>query len=68
MGAGVFHGRVRDGIGWIIPRHGHQVVRAIRPLRVGVVVRACGVGACLCVRVREGRAVCLSPAVLLACG
>src|ERR1700712_1475918 len=28
IGAGVFHGRVRDGIGWIIPRHGHQIVRA----------------------------------------
>ena len=28
IGAGGFHGRVRDGIGWIIPRHGHQVVRA----------------------------------------
>ncbi len=28
MGAGVFHGRVRDGIGWIIPRHGHQVIQS----------------------------------------
>ncbi len=42
MGAGVFHGRVRDGIGWSLPRHGHQVVRAIRPCSVlGGVDRAC---------------------------
>ena len=27
MGAGVFHGRVRDGIGWFIPRHCHQVIQ-----------------------------------------
>jgi hypothetical protein len=44
MGAGVFHGRVRDGIGWSLPRHGHQVVRASRRVcdrsgRVGVGAR-----------------------------
>ena len=49
MGAGVFHGRVRDGIGWIIPRHGHQVVRAILGFgRVGLVrdVRESGCAYC----------------------
>ena len=49
IGAGVFHGRVRDGIGWIIPRHGHQVVRANRYgwwTCVGLV----RVRVCLCVR------------------
>jgi len=48
MGAGVFHGRVRDGIGWSLPRHGHQVVRAIRP-RYGALDRACvGLVRCVC--------------------
>ena len=28
IGAEGFHGRVRDGIGWITPRQNHQVVRA----------------------------------------
>ena len=44
MGAGVFHGRVRDGIGWFTPRHGHQVVRANRYVPVGLGVW--WVGAC----------------------
>src|ERR1700712_1065523 len=51
IGAGVFHGRVRDGIGWIIPRHGHQVVRAIR-LWTSVCVGWCVVrvgSVCCCV-------------------
>ena len=26
IGAGGFHFRVRDGIGWILPRHSHQAV------------------------------------------
>jgi hypothetical protein len=26
IGAGVFHGRVRDGIGCLSPRYGHQVL------------------------------------------
>ncbi len=30
MGAGGFHGRVRDGIGCCSPRHGHQVIQATR--------------------------------------
>ncbi len=33
MGAGGFHGRVRDGIGWITVCHGHQVSQ---PAPVGV--------------------------------
>ena len=51
MGAGGFHGRVRDGIGWIIPRHGHQVVRAIRVGWFGCVGLVRGVGEwdeCVC--------------------
>jgi hypothetical protein len=28
IGAEGFHGRVRDGIGWITPRHCHQVIEA----------------------------------------
>ena len=50
MGAGGFHGRVRDGIGWIGPRHGHQVVRATLGGGYGVWTRACGlVRGCVCV-------------------
>ena len=30
MGAGGFHGRVRDGIGWVTLRQGHQVGQALR--------------------------------------
>jgi hypothetical protein len=30
MGAEGFHGRVRDGIGWVTPRYGHQVVQRQR--------------------------------------
>ena len=33
MGAEGFHGRVRDGIGCLAPRYGHQAGQA--PLRVG---------------------------------
>ena len=53
MGAGVFHGRVRDGIGWIIPRHSHQVVRAIRVSGEGGGSGVCGlvrVGGCMGLR------------------
>ena len=31
MGAGGFHGRVRDGIGWVTVRQGHQVGQARAP-------------------------------------
>jgi hypothetical protein len=36
MGAGGFHGRVRDGIGWGTSRHGHQVGQARPALFAGV--------------------------------
>ena len=37
MGAGGFHGRVRDGIGWFTARHGHQVVRgSVGPVSGGI--------------------------------
>ena len=57
IGAGGFHGRVRDGIGWIIPRHGHQVVQGTVLPFWGAVWWTCGVGAsafclrfvCVCV-------------------
>ena len=35
IGAEGFHGRVRDGIGCLTPRHGHQVVQA-RDQRTGI--------------------------------
>jgi hypothetical protein len=34
IGAEGFHGRVRDGIGWFTPRHGHQVVGRQRSVSV----------------------------------
>ena len=34
IGAEGFHGRVRDGIGWFTPRHGHQVFGRQRSVSV----------------------------------
>ena len=36
MGAGGFHGRVRDGIGCFSPRHSHQVIQPTPPVSGGV--------------------------------
>lgn len=41
MGAGGFHGRVRDGIGWVSPRHGHQVIQPIFRLVMRLVFLKC---------------------------
>jgi hypothetical protein len=50
MGAGGFHGRVRDGIGWVTPRQSHQVVLPAPVVGVGglvlVVWVRCGVLLC----------------------
>src|SRR5438067_9522818 len=35
IGAEGFHGRVRDGIGCLAPRYGHQAVQALRVRRQG---------------------------------
>ena len=49
MGAGGFHGRVRDGIGWGTLRQGHQVGQALRA-RGKALGGRCGVGG-VCARV-----------------
>ena len=51
IGAGGFHGRVRDGIGWFLPRHGHQVVSAKPVCGSGEngVWSGCDVWWCVCV-------------------
>ncbi len=54
MGAGGFHGRVRDGIGWVTVRQGHQVGQALP-----AAARCCqhaGIGA---LRDRRGWGVCV---------
>src|SRR5690625_4162700 len=43
IGAEGFHGRVRDGIGWVTPRHCHQVIEARLALE-GVCGEVCGWG------------------------
>ena len=41
IGAEGFHGRVRNGIGWVVPRHCHQVMQARKPVALcGLLGRA----------------------------
>ncbi len=50
IGAEGFHGRVRDGIGCLAPRHGHQAGKLVCNVTGSVCGAACLLGFCRCTR------------------